>query len=247
MPREKPDNAITECIRCGTCCRKGGPSFHLKDKVLIGKGIIASKYLYTIRAGELSYDNVKENFQPATSDIIKIKEQKDSWTCIFLNEEKNECNIYENRPMECKALECWDTREIEEIYSEDRLTRKELLSTVEGLWDMIKDHQKSCSYNDLKCFIDALNGVEKDKALIGILEIIEYDKDIRELVVQKGGLDPDMVDFILGRPITETIKIYGLKLKKEGAKYLLIPIANKDSPISYLNRENAGINPSQNP
>ncbi len=136
--------------------------------------------------------------------------------------------------MECKALECWDTREIEEIYSEDRLTRKELLSTVEGLWDMIKDHQKSCSYNDLKCFIDALNGVEKDKALIGILEIIEHDKGIRELVVQKGGLDPDMVDFIFGRPITETIKIYGLKLKKEGAKYLLIPISNKDNPIHYL-------------
>jgi Fe-S-cluster containining protein len=36
---------ITKCIRCGTCCKKGGPSFHLEDKMLIEKGIILSKYL----------------------------------------------------------------------------------------------------------------------------------------------------------------------------------------------------------
>ncbi len=28
---------ITECICCGTCCKKGGPCFHLADKHLIDK------------------------------------------------------------------------------------------------------------------------------------------------------------------------------------------------------------------
>jgi Fe-S-cluster containining protein len=216
---------ITQCIRCGTCCKKGGPSFHLEDKMLIEKGIILSKYLYTIREGELFYDNVKESFLTAVSDIIKIKGQKDSWTCIFFNEEENECTIYDNRPLECRVLKCWDTREIEQIYSKNRLTRKDLILTIEGLWDLVEDHQKRCSYEKLSLFIDILKKDKKDKALKGILDIIKYDAQIRKLVVQKGGLDPEMTDFIFGRPITETIKIYGFKIKKQGENYRLISIS----------------------
>ena len=216
---------ITECIRCGTCCKKGGPSFHLEDKVLIEKGIILSKYLYTIREDELCYDNVKESILPAASDIIKIKGQKDSVTCIFFNEKENECTIYDNRPVECRALKCWDTREIENIYSKNRLTRKDLISTIEGLWDLVEDHQRRCSYETLKFFIDALNKDKKDEALKGIFDIIEYDAQIRELVVQKGDLDPEMTDFIFGRPITETIRMYGFKLIKQDDNYRLIPIS----------------------
>jgi Fe-S-cluster containining protein len=216
---------ITECIRCGTCCKKGGPSFHLEDKVLIEKGIILSKYLYTIREGELCYDNIKESILPAASDIIKIKSQKDSVTCIFFNEKENECTIYDNRPVECRALKCWDTREIENIYSKNRLTRKDLISTIEGLWDLVEDHQRRCSYEMLKFFIDALNKDKKDEALKGIFDIIEYDAQIRELVVQKGYLDPEMTDFIFGRPITETIRMYGFKIIKQDDNYRLIPIS----------------------
>jgi len=216
---------ITKCIRCGTCCKKGGPSFHLEDKMLIEKGIILSKYLYTIREDELCYDNVKESILPAASDIIKIKGQKDSITCIFFNEKENECTIYGNRPLECKALKCWDTRKIESIYSKNRLTRKDLLSTIEGLWNLIEDHQKRCSHETLKLFIDALDKNKKDEVLNGILDIIKYDAQTRKLVAQKGGLDPEITDFIFGRPITETIRIYGFKIIKQNDNYGLIPIA----------------------
>ncbi len=216
---------ITKCIRCGTCCKKGGPSFHLEDKMLIEKGIILSKYLYTIREDELCYDNIKESMLPAASDIIKIKGQKDSITCIFFNEKENECTIYNNRPLECRALKCWDTRKIERIYSKNRLTRKDLISTIEGLWDLIEDHQKRCSYETLKLFIAALNKDKKDGVLNGILDIIKYDAQTRKLVVQKGGLDPEMTDFIFGRPITETIRIYGFKIIEQNDNYRLIPIA----------------------
>ena len=43
----KPAKPISECMRCGTCCKKGGPSFHHADKTLIEAGVIESKYLYT--------------------------------------------------------------------------------------------------------------------------------------------------------------------------------------------------------
>ena len=220
----KPEPPVTECKRCGTCCRKGGPSFHLKDRRLIERGIVPAKYLYTIREGERTFDNVKEIFYPAPSDIIKIKGRKGTLACVFFDQENNICKIYEHRPLECRVLECWNTNSIEEMYSKDRLTRKDLISSTEGLWDLIEDHQVRCSYGRLQQFINALNGDSRDEVLEGIRDIILYDARIRKLVVTKGGLDPDMVDFLFGRPITETINIYGLKIKREGNTIHLIPV-----------------------
>ena len=163
MSKIKSTTPITECIRCGTCCKKGGPSFHLEDKMLIEKGIILLKYLYTIREGEMTYDNIKECLVPAASDIIKIKGHKDSLACVFFDENENECTIYDNRPLECRVLKCWDTREIEEVYSKNRLTRKDFIVTIEGLWDLIEDHQARCSYEKLKSFLNALKENKKIK------------------------------------------------------------------------------------
>ncbi|MGD8980585.1 MAG: YkgJ family cysteine cluster protein [Desulfobacterales bacterium] len=214
-----------ECIQCGTCCKKGGPSFHLEDKLLIENGVIPSKYIYTIRKGERAYDNVRECFLPASSDILKLKGQKGSWTCVFFNKTNNNCIIYEHRPMECKVLKCWDTREIKKVYAKNRLTRQDLISSVEGLWELVENHQERCSYDMLKLFIDSLNTGKKEEALKGILDIIEYDNKIRDLTVQQAGLDPELTDFLFGRPITETIKIYGLKIKAGEGNYILIPMS----------------------
>ncbi|MDY6790804.1 MAG: YkgJ family cysteine cluster protein [Thermodesulfobacteriota bacterium] len=200
---------ITECIRCGTCCKKGGPSFHLEDKTLIDKGIILSKYLFTIRKGEPAYDNVRQELLPLSSELIKIKGKNDSSTCIFYNESENKCNIYQNRPVECKAMKCWDTREIEAIYAKDRLTRKDLLSDIEGLWELVKDHQSRCSYEKIKRMLQK-QGNNKDAMQKEILEMIRYDTQIRHLVVKKGGMDCEILDFLFGRPLTVTIKSFGL-------------------------------------
>lgn len=202
---------ISECIRCGTCCKKGGPSFHIEDKALIDKGIILTKYLYTIRKGEPAYDNIKEHIHPAATDIIKIRGQKDSWTCIFFDEEKNNCRIYQNRPIECKALKCWDTRKIEKLYSKNRLTRKDLLSKVNGLWDLIEDHQSRCSYEKIKSLVEGINKDKKKDALEGLKDIILYETHFRLLIVEKGMIAPEMVDFLFGRPLTETMRMFGFK------------------------------------
>jgi len=204
----KQNASITECIRCGTCCEKGGPSFHLADKDLIDKGIILTKYLFTIRKGELAYDNVRQELLPLSSELIKIKGKNNSSACIFFNESEKQCQIYKNRPVECKALKCWDTREIEKIYSKNRLTRKDLLFDVEGLWELIKDHQSRCSYEKIKKILQkqdhSKNAIQKE-----ILEIIRYDTQIRHLVVEKGGMDSEILDFLFGRPLKVTIKSFG--------------------------------------
>jgi Fe-S-cluster containining protein len=224
MSKSKQETINGTCRRCGTCCKKGGPSFHIEDKMLIERGTVPLKYIYTIRENERCYDNIKECFMPASSDIIKLKGQKGSRTCIFFNERDKGCTIYDARPMECRILKCWDTEGIKRIYAKNRLTRKDLISSIEGLWELVEGHQERCSYDMLKIFIDALGKDNRNEALEGILNIIEYDKKIRTLTVQKAGLDPELTDFLFGRPITETIRIYGINIKEKGGKYILVPI-----------------------
>jgi hypothetical protein len=54
-----------------------------------------------------------------------------------------------------------------------------------------------------------------------ILEIIQYDAEIRKLVLEKGGLDPTMLEFIFGRPLTQTLPGYGIKIRQEGGKTIV--------------------------
>ena len=215
--------AISACIRCGTCCKKGGPAFHHADKHLIEEGTIDSRCLYTIRKGELAYDNVRDCLIPAESDIIKLKGQNDSWTCIFFDENQTACRIYANRPLECRAFKCWNTSEVEKIYTKDRLTRADLISEIEGLWDLLEDHQRRCDYGTIHKLVRALDGADKKKARQQLIEIIQYDIEIRKLVVSRAELDVEMMDFLFGRPLTITIKNYGIRVQQSGKKIILMP------------------------
>ena len=189
--------------------------------MLIEKGKIPSRYLYTIRKGEVAHDNVKGCLTPVDSDIIKIKGKKDSWTCIFFNEVKKGCTIYDDRPLECRVLKCWDTRELEQIYANTRLTRNDLVSEVKGLWDLIKEHQAFCDYKKIQPLIKDLAGSKNNHARRKMLEIIRYDTEIRKLVVARGGLDPEMLDFLFGRPLTNTLRNYGIETHQVGEKIRL--------------------------
>lgn len=219
--------SIKSCIRCGTCCEKGGPGFHREDLTLIEKGRIPSKYLYTIRRGEYAYDNVKGCLMPVDSDIIKLKGKENSWSCIFFNEQNKECAIYNDRPVECRVLKCWDTGELEKLYARHRLTREDLISEVEGLWDLIKDHQKRCDYGEINKLISAIDGPRKAQARKKLQEIIQYDTELRKLVLERGGLDPGMLDFLFGRPLTETLPGYGVKVKQESNKMVIVRSQNR--------------------
>ncbi|MGD2185096.1 MAG: YkgJ family cysteine cluster protein [Desulfobacterales bacterium] len=216
--------SISECQRCGTCCKKGGPSFHHADKALIEEGVIHSKYLYTIREGELTYDNVRQCLEPARTDIIKIKGQNDSLTCIFFNKRQSACTIYANRPLECRALKCWETKELENLYAKKRLTRKDLISEIEGLWSLIKDHQERCNYETIYRLVNAIKRSSDDDAREKLVEIIQFDTEIRKLVASSAGLDTEMLDFLFGRPLTKSLKNFGFKIQTRGKKTILSPV-----------------------
>jgi Fe-S-cluster containining protein len=214
------------CTRCGACCKKGGPALHTTDAPLIQSGSIPAKFLFTLRQGERVFDNIKACLYPAETDIIKIKSALRSSTCMFFEEKNASCGIYENRPLECRVLKCWDTRAIMACYSENRLTRKDLIGSVTGLWDMVEDHQKTCAYPPVLEFVEALKtskekNIQKEK-IIG--DTMAYDLSMRSVMVEKGGIDPEMLDFLFGRPLSAVLESLGFFSVQENGKRIFRPI-----------------------
>ncbi len=211
--KDRPSGTKAQCIRCGTCCEKGGPSFHIQDRYLIENGTIHTRYLYTIRKGEFVHDNVQGQLKPADSDIIKIKGKSPSWECVFFQKRDKSCSIYDYRPLECRLLKCWDTRDIEAVYEKDRLTRQDILAGIEGLWELIADHEKQCAHDAINRAIQDFHGVLSKQAQDVITGAIQYDSAIRQLVLENGNVAPDMTDFLFGRPLTVTLKSAGYDIQ----------------------------------
>jgi Fe-S-cluster containining protein len=212
---------LDHCQQCGTCCRKGGPAIHQEDKKLLENGRIPLKYLFTIRKDEPVYDNVQGCIILAGSDIIRIKSHENSNTCVFFNSEHNNCTIYDNRPKECRTLECWNTREIEEIYSKGRLSRQELLTDTPHINQLIKYHEQRCAYKLIK---ELIHQLDQDKNILhSIREILAFDNHFRLLAIEKSVCKTDIMEFLFGVPLYQTLPRLGLKVIRKRNGYCLIP------------------------
>lgn len=210
MAFQANQNMSAACKQCGTCCRKGGPALHTQDKALIEQGIISLKDLFTIRKHELIRDQIKGVLSPLDDEIIKIKGLGSRWQCCFLAQQGNDCTIYNNRPLECRVLFCNDPSGIEKVYALDRLRRKDLFAGIAGLWELVITHEEKCDY---KTFAKQARRWRQDgnkSDLNKLVETIAYDRHLRRLVTEKMSQAAPMTDLLFGRPMTETIHMFGI-------------------------------------
>ncbi len=196
---------MDHCQQCGTCCRKGGPAIHREDKPLLEKGAILLKYLFTIRKDEPVYDNVRGCILLSPSDIIRVKNQEASSACTFFNPEHNNCNIYADRPLECRLLKCWDTREIEKKYNTGRLCRKELIEDIPSLYELVQYHENRCAYEKIKKLIHQPDQDKNNDDSKTIRKIMSFDNHFRALVIEKSLCKPEIMDFLFGLPLQKTL------------------------------------------
>jgi Fe-S-cluster containining protein len=205
------------CRRCGTCCRKGGPALHRIDRGLVMEGLIPAEALFTIREGEPVQDNVSGRSGFADGDILKIKGTGQDWRCRFLEDPHARCAIYDRRPVECRTLQCWDTRAIEALYDRERLTRRDLLEGVAGLWELVADHDRRCSFGTLRDHAARLSGpaVERTAAMDAITAMVRYDKRLRTLLVENGHAAEGLLDFLLGRPLTASLHGFQIRVTQD--------------------------------
>ena len=202
----------THCIRCGECCLKSSPTLQAKDLPQVGEGFIRIEHLYTIRRGELVRDNVYGGVIPADQEMIKVREKKEG-SCIFYDGGEKACAVYENRPAQCASLKCWDTAEFIELYKSPKLHRQDIIENG-VLLGLIEEQERRCSYAALYDHVCRISE-EGDKAVDKILELLKFDFHLRPFLAQKLELRIEEMDFFFGRPLTETIVMFGLKVERQ--------------------------------
>ncbi|KJR43518.1 Uncharacterized protein MCHI_000580 [Candidatus Magnetoovum chiemensis] len=205
--------AQVECNKCGECCVKGSPTLHISDAQLLKEGTLTYNDIFTIRIGELVYNNIEDEFITIDYEVIKVKEKPNSRTCIFLDENSKICTIYDKKPMQCSAFECWNPQRFMDMYSQEKLTREHLLINNKTLMDIVNTHDERCSYDKLTRIVLQ---IREGKDLVNdVFEIINYDKRIRDIIAEKLGVPVDYIPVLFGRPVVDTIIMYGYKAEED--------------------------------
>ncbi|KJU81794.1 protein belonging to Uncharacterized protein family UPF0153 [Candidatus Magnetobacterium bavaricum] len=208
-----PFNQQDECIRRGQCCMRGSATLHIADADLIIDATVKYSDLFTIREGELVYNNLDDEFVTIDYELIKINEKPGSRTCSLFVEEGSVCTIYEHRPAQCQAYECWNTESFAATFNEEKLTREHLMAGNDTLLDIIRTHEERCSYARLAELVGMIR--DGKDVVAEVFEALSYDEALRPLLTQKLGIDPGYMPLILGRPLIDTIIMFGYKVEKD--------------------------------
>ena len=224
---QDPANVRTHCIRCGECCLRSSPSLQLTDAPLVYESVIKRSDLYSVRVGELVQDNIRDELKVTDTELIKVREKESGGGCIFYDDAEKACTIYEHRPVQCKALACWDESEFMRVYAKPKAGRKEIIHD-QTLLRLIDEHEKRCAYAQLDNCVKKIES-DGEKAVEKILEILKFDHDIRCLIPEKLGVDSDEMDLILGRPLTETIIMFGLEVVRDPGGSFFLTVLDSSS------------------
>ena len=209
----------THCVRCGKCCIQSSPTLQAQDLHFLEGGAIARQTLYTIRRGELVWDNVLETPVVTREEMIKIRETGEG-ICIYYDAADKACKIYEKRPAQCSAMACWETALFLKVYRGPKLARKDTIKEP-VLAGLVETHESRCSYKTMEGHVKRIE-VEGDKAVEAIIDILRFDNQLRPYISQKLNLDLKEMDFFFGRPMIDTVVMFGLKVEKrqDGSFYL---------------------------
>ena len=199
---------------------------HFEDALLFRKGILDRIHVYTLRQGEM-VRGLDETLTVLKQEIIKIKGQGGAWTCTFYDEKESVCTIYDHRPVECRALKCWDTQDLNNVMNRPYLQRRDLLNANDGILEIMDAHEKRCSYIALESAAKQLKGRDSDEAATKILDLVKYDGFMRAFLAEKFNLDPEMMEFFFGRALSATIGMFGIAVKEKGDTVFLVPIATR--------------------
>jgi hypothetical protein len=196
---------------------------------LLQKGLIEKNALFTIRQGELIRDPVAGQLRPSPEEMIKIRE-RESGGCIFYDEAGKACTIYKHRPIQCVALKCWDPGEFMAVYRGPKLARRDVVE--DGLLlGLIASHEKRCHYETMKGHVSRIER-EGEKAVQRIIDLLKLDYNLRPFVSEKTGVALDEMDFLFGRPLIETMAMFGLKvIRKPDGTFFLTKVEGCAHPV----------------
>ncbi len=221
---------LPACLMCGECCRQGSPTMHTDDLSLLQEGAIPWDAVYTLRRGEPVHSPFKGELFFLLDERIKIKEKPGTRECLFLDSESNQCTIYENRPLQCRAQACWDSKPAEELKNLPYLTRKDIFGDVELLWDLIVEHERRCAFEKLRQAFQTLEE-SRGETIDAVLELLAYEDHFRTFVAEKLNIPASQMDLVFGRSFAFLVQVFGFRVDTEpDGTRKLVPDSDRQSP-----------------
>ncbi len=206
------------CIGCGTCCLTSSPTLYLADLHLFEPDGPGMESFYTLRAGEKVHSARLGRSQSLDRDLVKIRENRHKG-CIFLRQGK--CAVYENRPLQCRNLECWSGRDAKALADKPRLSRAEIFSDDETALALATEYDIKLPAAELTQALDqAADGDQS--AAASALHMIETDHRLRGGITLRYGYGPELLELLLGRPAMIVCLAHGLEvaLDERGVPHL---------------------------
>jgi len=211
--RSAPGN-ITSCIRCGTCCLRGGPVLHREDRHILLSGRVGHADLITVRKGELAYNPLNNRLEQVTRELIKVAGKGDGWACCFYDEEASSCMIYGGRFLECRLLKCWDTSGLLSVIGKDTIRRSDIINPNDPIMDVIEMHEADCPAGEVNDLISRMSSARSDKEIMCRLSaVVVRDISIRSYALSELGLEREYELFIFGRPLEKIISDRGVSVR----------------------------------
>ncbi len=199
----------TSCKQCGICCIKGGPALHGADIDLLRQGSIPRKNLISIRKGEFAYNPVIERVQATQSEIVKLKGSGGDWTCCYYDPESHGCSTYDNRPLACVILQCWNPDVSLALVEKDLLSRLDIVSGDKFLVKLITEYELACPLPDCeKLSTDLQNNSES--VIAKLEDLVNCDLQFRNNAVARSDKVLDEEMFLFGRPLFQIVQSFGL-------------------------------------
>ena len=123
--------------------------------------------------------------------------------------------IYVHRPLECRTLKCWDTRDLLSVICRDTLKRTDILNPQDPVLRLIEEHEKTCSVLEMENILSAISeGSDNSMPLNKLAELVRKDLDIRSRAVSVFALPLAAELFILGRPIFALLGCRGISVSE---------------------------------
>ncbi len=206
------------CIRCGTCCAKGGPVLHADDRSILRDHPSLFEHIVVIREGELTFNPVSSAVEPAPREMLKVAGNGSSWSCYFYREEESACSIYAHRFLECRLLKCWRPSDVLAVVGRELICRFDVMNRNDPLRGVIEMQERECSLVRLTALIDeAMSGRGTKEALRILSGLVEKDEAIRSYALREVGLAPQYELFALGRPLRDMLRDAGIAVTRKSA------------------------------
>ncbi len=223
------DDMMPICVRCGTCCEKGGPTLTLDDLELVQSEEVPWTALVTLRTGEPVHSHATGDAFFLTEEKIKIRERTGIKSCVLYAKSDKSCRIHEHKPLQCRAQACWDPTLAEQQATEESLQRKHIFEGVGPILELIEEHDRRCSFDDFRKALEVLDE-SQGKNVDDILNILAFDEHVRVFAQEHLGLPAEIMDLIFGQSLSTRVRLFGLHvIEGEDGSRTLLPLEKEEA------------------